>query len=95
LTCSEVSTSTLVDSLGAIDRFYELSIRHAFWRYLVVGGYVSHEVADDAASTLVDERIQERGEGAIFLRQVQRIYRERGPDWHAHPAPGATLRRAS
>jgi hypothetical protein len=41
LTRSQVSTSTLVDSLGAIDRYYELSLQHAFWRYLVMRGFVS------------------------------------------------------
>ncbi|MGK2923441.1 MAG: outer membrane beta-barrel protein [Methyloceanibacter sp.] len=71
---SQVSTSTLVDSLGAIDRFYELSIQHAFWRFLVVGGYVSYEIADYAASTLVDERVKEGVTAEYFFNPNFSIY---------------------
>jgi hypothetical protein len=71
---SQVSTSSLVDSLGAIDRFYELSIQHAFWRFLVVGGYVSYEIADYAASTLVDERVKEGATAEYFLNPNFSIY---------------------
>jgi hypothetical protein len=71
---SQVSTSSLVDSLGAIDRFYELSIQHAFWRFLVVGGYVSYEIADYAASTLVDERVKEGATAEYFFNPNFSIY---------------------
>jgi hypothetical protein len=71
---SEVSTSSLVDSLGAIDRFYELSVQHAFWRFLVVGGYVSYEIADYAASTLVDERVKEGATAEYFFNPNFSIY---------------------
>lgn len=56
---SEVDETSLVDSLGAVDRFYELSLQHAFWRYLVLGTYVSYEIADYADNPLVDERLKE------------------------------------
>ncbi|ODS02821.1 hypothetical protein AUC71_13215 [Methyloceanibacter marginalis] len=71
---SQVSTSSLVDSLGAIDRFYELSVQHAFWRFLVVGGYVSYEIADYAASTLVDERVKEGATAEYFFNPNFSIY---------------------
>ena len=56
---SEIDETTLVDSLGAIDRFYELSLQHAFWTYLVLGGYVSYEKADYVDDPLVDRRVKE------------------------------------
>ncbi|HUU66600.1 MAG TPA: outer membrane beta-barrel protein [Methyloceanibacter sp.] len=71
---SEVNTSTLVDSLGAIDRFYELSLQHAFWRYLVVGGFVSYEIADYAASPQVDERIKEGASAEYYFNPALSVY---------------------
>jgi hypothetical protein len=59
ITRTEVSPTSLVDSVGAVDRFYELSLQHAFYRYLVLGAYVSYEVADYVDIALVDERIKE------------------------------------
>jgi hypothetical protein len=38
---TEISPTSLADSVRAMDRFYELSLQHAFYRYLVIGGYVS------------------------------------------------------
>jgi hypothetical protein len=55
---SQVATSTLVDSLGAVDRFYEFSLQHAFWRFFVVRGFVSYEIADYADNPLVDQRVK-------------------------------------
>lgn len=71
---SEVNTTTLVDSLGAIDHFYELSIQHAFWRYLVVGGYVSYEIADYADNPLVDERIKEGATAEYYFNPHMSVY---------------------
>ena len=34
---TEIDETTLEDSAGAIDHFFELSLQHAFWRYLVLG----------------------------------------------------------
>jgi hypothetical protein len=56
---SEIAETTLVDSFGAIDRYYELSLQHAFWRYLVLGTYVSYEIADYVDDPLVDQRLKE------------------------------------
>ena len=44
---------------GAVARTYRLSLQHAFWRYLVVGGYLSYETADYTDNPLVDERLRE------------------------------------
>jgi hypothetical protein len=71
---SEVSTSTLVDSLGAIDRFYELSLQHAFWRYLVVRGFGSYEIADYAGSTLVDERLKGGASAEYYFNPTVSVY---------------------
>jgi hypothetical protein len=71
---SEVSTSTLVDSLGAIDRFYQLSLQHAFWNYLVVGGFVSYEIADYAGSDLVDQRVKEGASAEYYFNQYTSVY---------------------
>ena len=70
---SEVSTSTLVDSLGAIDRFYQLSLQHAFWTYLVVGGFVSYEIADYAGSPLVDQRLKEGASAEYYFNPTCRF----------------------
>jgi hypothetical protein len=56
---SEIDETTLVDSFGAIDRFYELSLQHAFWTYLVLGTYVSYENADYVDDPLIDQRLKE------------------------------------
>ena len=48
-----------MDSFGAVDRYYELSLQHAFWRYLVLGTYVSYEIADYVDDPLVDQRLKE------------------------------------
>jgi hypothetical protein len=71
---SEVSTSTLTDSLGAIDRFYQLSLQHAFWNYLVVGGFVSYEIADYAGSPQVDQRVKEGAKAEYYFNPTWSIY---------------------
>jgi len=71
---SEVNTTTLVDSLGAIDHFYEFSIQHAFWRYLVVGGHVSYEIADYASNPLVDQRIKEGASAEYYFNPSMSVY---------------------
>jgi len=71
---SDVTTTALVDSLGAVDRFYEISLQHAFWRYLVLGGYVSYEVANYAASPQVDERLKEGATAEYYFNPNFSIY---------------------
>ena len=55
---SEIDDASLTDSVGAIDHYYELSLQHAFWRYLVLGSYVSYEKATYADDPLVDQRLK-------------------------------------
>jgi len=71
---SEVSTSTLTDSLGAIDHFYQLSLQHAFWQYLVVGGFVSYEIADYAGSDQVDQRLKEGASAEYYFNPTMSVY---------------------
>lgn len=59
LATSQIATAHRVDSLGAVSRSYRLSLQHAFWRYLVVGGYLSYETAEYADNPLIDERLRE------------------------------------
>ena len=55
---SEIDDTSLTDSVGAIDHYFELSLQHAFWRYLVLGSYVSYEKATYADDPLVDQRLK-------------------------------------
>ena len=71
---SEISETTLVDSLGAVDRFYELSLQKAFWTYLVLGGYVSYEIADYADNPLVDERVKEGLTAEYYFNPITSVY---------------------
>ncbi len=71
---SDVASSTLLDSLGAVDRFYQLSLQHAFWRYLVLGGFVSYEIADYAGSRQVDERIKEGANAEYYFNPTMSVY---------------------
>jgi hypothetical protein len=45
--------------LGAIDRYYELSLQHSFLRYLLLGAYASYEIADYVGDPLIDQRLKE------------------------------------
>jgi len=71
---SEIDETTLVDSLGAIDRYYELSVQHAFWRYLVLGGYVSYEIADYVDTALVDQRLKEGFTAEYYFNPYMSVY---------------------
>ena len=71
---SEISETTLVDSLGAVDRFYELSLQKAFWTYLILGGYVSYEIADYADNPLVDERVKEGLTAEYYFNPITSVY---------------------
>ena len=53
---TEIDETTLTDSAGAIDHFFELSLQHTFWQYLVLGVYGSYEVADFASDPQIDRR---------------------------------------
>jgi hypothetical protein len=71
---SEVEPTTLVDSLGAIDHFCELSLQHAFWNYLVVGGHVSYEIADYADNPLTDQRVKSGASAEYYLNPYASVY---------------------
>lgn len=71
---SEIDETTLVDSLGAIDRFFELSLQHAFWRYLVLGAYGSYEVADFAGDPEIDQRIKGGFTTEYYFNPVLSVY---------------------
>ena len=71
---TQIATTTLTDSLGAIDRFYELSFQQALWRYLVLGTFLSYEVADYAATPQVDERIKTGASAEYYFNQYMSVY---------------------
>ena len=58
----------------AVDRYYELSLQHAFWRYLVLGTYVSYEIADYVDDPLVDQRLKEGLTGEYYFNPYFSIY---------------------
>ena len=67
---SEIDETSLTDSLGAIDHYYDLSLQHAFWRYLVLGTYVSYEIADYVDDPLVDQRLKTGLTGRVLLQSL-------------------------
>lgn len=71
---SQIATANTVDSLGAVSRSYRLSLQHAFWRYLVVGGYLSYETADYTDNPLVDERLREGLTLEYFFNPNMSVY---------------------
>jgi hypothetical protein len=71
---SEIDETTLVDSLGAIDRFFELSLQHAFWRYLVLGAFASYEVADFVGNPEVDQRTKGGVTAEYYFNPVLSLY---------------------
>lgn len=71
---SEIAPTTLAESLGAVDRFYELSLQHAFYRYLVLGAYVSYEIADYVDVPQVDERVREGVTAEYYFNEYFSVY---------------------
>jgi hypothetical protein len=71
---SEIDETTLTDSAGAIDRFYELSLQHAFWRYFVLGTFVSYEIGDYAGDPQVDQRVKAGLTGDYYFNPVVSMY---------------------
>jgi hypothetical protein len=74
LASSQIATANTVDSLGAVSRSYRLSLQHAFWRYLVLGGYLSYETADYADNPLIDERLREGLTMEYFFNPNMSVY---------------------
>lgn len=71
---SSIQTANTVDSLGAVSRSYLLSLQQAFWRYLVVGGFLSYEVADYVDNPLVDERFRQGLTGEYYFNPNVSVY---------------------
>lgn len=71
---SDISETTLEDSAGAIDHFFELSLQQAFWRYLVLGVYASYEVADFAGNPEIDRRTKLGATSEYYFNPVLSAY---------------------
>ncbi len=71
---STIAPASLVDSLGAVSRTYQLSLQQAFWRFFVVGGYLSYETADYTDNPLVDERLREGLTMEYFFNPNMSLY---------------------
>ena len=67
---TEIDETSFEDSAGAIDHFFELSLQHAFWRYLVLGVYGSYEVADFAGDPQIDRRTKIGATGEYYFNPV-------------------------
>lgn len=51
-----------------------MSLQHALWRYLVLGTYVSYEIADYVDDPLVDQRLKEGLTGEYYFNPYFSIY---------------------
>jgi len=71
---TDISETTLEDSAGAIDHFFELSLQQAFWRYLVLGVYASYEVADFSDDPEIDRRVKLGATGEYYFNAVLSAY---------------------
>lgn len=71
---TQLAETSLQDSAGAIDHFFELSLQHAFWRYLVLGVYGSYEVADFASNPQIDRRTKFGATGEYYFNPVMSAY---------------------
>ncbi len=71
---SEIDETSLTDSLGAIDHYYELSLQHVFWRYLVLGTYASYEIADYVDDPLVDQRLKSGLTAEYYFNPYASVY---------------------
>ena len=85
---SEIDETTLDDSAGAIDHFIELSLQQAFWRYLVLGVYASHEVADFSDDPEIDRRTKFGATSEYYFNPLWSAYvRYEHTDFTATPDP--------
>ena len=69
-----INEASFEDSAGAIDNFFELSLQHAFFRYLVLGVYGSYEVADFASDPQIDRRTKFGGTGQYYFNRSMSVY---------------------
>jgi len=85
---SDISETTLDDSAGAVDNFFQLSLQKAFWRYLVLGVYGSYEMADYAGSSRFDERTKIGATGEYYFNPITSAYvRYEHTDFFSTPDP--------
>ncbi len=71
---TEIDETSFEDSAGAIDHFFELSLQHAFWRYLVLGVYGSYEVADFVDDPQIDRRTKIGATSEYYFNPVMSAY---------------------
>jgi hypothetical protein len=71
---TQIDETSFEDSAGAIDHFFELSLQHAFWRYLVLGVYGSYEVADFASDPQIDRRTKFGATGEYYFNPTMSAY---------------------
>lgn len=71
---TEIDETSFEDSAGAIDHFFELSLQHAFWRYLVLGVYGSYEVADFVGDDQIDRRTKIGATGQYYFNSTMSVY---------------------
>lgn len=74
LALTNISETTLEDSAGAIDHFFELSLQQAFWRYLVLGVFASYEVADFSDNPEIDRRVKLGATGEYYFNPMLSVY---------------------
>jgi hypothetical protein len=71
---TEINETTLEDSAGAIDHFFQLSLQQAFWRYLVLGTYASYEIADFTGDPEIDRRVKLGATAEYYFNPVWSVY---------------------
>jgi hypothetical protein len=71
---SDIAETTLENSAGAVDHFFQLSLQQAFWRYLVLGVYGSYEIADFAGDPQIDRRTKFGATGEYYFNPVWSAY---------------------
>jgi hypothetical protein len=71
---TEIDETSFEDSAGAVDHFFELSLQHAFWRYLVLGVYGSYEVANFVGDNQVDQRTKIGATGQYYFNPTMSAY---------------------
>lgn len=85
---SDLSETTLDDSAGAVDHFFQLGLQQAFWRYLVLGVYGSYEAADYAGSAQLDERMKIGATADYYFNPLMSAYaRYEHTDFTSSPDP--------
>jgi hypothetical protein len=85
---SSISETSLDESAGAVDHFFQLGLQQAFWRYLVLGVYASYEAADFAGTTQLDQRTKLGATGEYYFNPLLSAYaRYEHTDFTSSPDP--------